>query len=64
MGKTKNFFRKIKDIKGTFYATWGTIKDRNGKDETEAKRIQKRWQEYTKFSSVQSLSCVSLFATP
>ena len=37
MGKTKNFFRKIKDTKGTFYATWGTIKDRNGKDETEVK---------------------------
>ena len=37
MGKTKNFFRKIKDTKGPFYATWGTIKDRNGKDETEVK---------------------------
>ena len=47
MGKTGNLFKKIKDIKGTFHAKMGTIKDRNGMDLTEAKDIQKRWQEYT-----------------
>ena len=38
--------RKI-DTKGTFHAKLGTIKDRNGKDLTEAENIKKRWQEYT-----------------
>ena len=35
------------DIKGTFHARMGMIKDRNGKDLTEAEEIKKRWQEYT-----------------
>ena len=35
------------DTKGTFYAKMGTIKDRNGKDLTEAEEIKKRWQDYT-----------------
>ena len=35
------------DIKGTFHARMGMIKDRNGKDQTEAEEIKKRWQEYT-----------------
>ena len=39
--------RKIRDIKGTFYAKMGSIKDRNGMDLTEAEDIKKRWQEYT-----------------
>ena len=39
MGKTGNLFKKIKDIKGTFHAKMGTIKDRNGMDLTEAKDI-------------------------
>ena len=39
--------RKFGDIKGTFHARMGTIKDRNGKDLTEAKEIKKMWQEYT-----------------
>ena len=47
MGKTRNLFKKIRDSKGTFHATMGTIKDRNGMDLTEAEHIKKRWQEYT-----------------
>ena len=47
MGKTRDFFEKIKDTKGIFHAKMGTIKDRNGMDLTEAEDIKKRWQEYT-----------------
>jgi len=47
MGKTRDLFKKIGDIKGTFHARMGPIKDRNSKDLTEAKEIKKRWQEYT-----------------
>ena len=47
MGKTRDLFKKIRDMKGTFHANMGTIKDRNGMDLTEAKDIKKRWQEYT-----------------
>ena len=47
MGKTRDLFKKIGDTKGTFYAKIGTIKDRNGKDLTEAEEIKKKWQEYT-----------------
>ena len=47
MGKTIELFKKIRDIKGTFHAKWGTIKDRNDKDLIEAEEIKKRWQEYT-----------------
>ena len=47
MGKTKDFFKKIRDTKGTFRAKMGLIKDRNGMDLTEAEDIKKRWQEYT-----------------
>ena len=47
MGKTRDFFKKIRDSKGTFHAKMGTIKDRNGMDLTEAEDIKKRWQEYT-----------------
>ena len=46
MGKTRNL-KKIRDIKGTFQAKMGTIKDRNGMDLTEVEDIKKRWQEYT-----------------
>ena len=48
MGKTRDLFKKIRDIKGTFHAKMGLIKDRNGMDLTEAEDIKKRWQEYTK----------------
>ena len=47
MGKTTDLFKKIRDIKGTFHAKMGTIKDRNRMDLTEAEDIKKRWQEYT-----------------
>ena len=47
MEKTRDLFKKIRDIKGTFDAKMGLIKDRNGMDLTEAKDIRKRWQEYT-----------------
>ena len=47
MRKTRELFKKIRDIKGTFHAKIGTIKDRNGMDLTEAEYIKKRWQEYT-----------------
>ena len=47
MGKTKDLFKKIRDIKGTFHAKMSTIKDRNGMDLTEREDIKKRWQEYT-----------------
>ena len=47
MGKTRDLFKKIRDIKGTFHANMGTIKDRNGMDITEAEDIKKRWQENT-----------------
>ena len=47
MGKTRDFFKKIRDIKGKFHAKMDTIKDRKGIDLTEAENINKRWQEYT-----------------
>ena len=47
MGRTRDLFKKIRDIKGTFYAKMSTIKDRNSMDLTEAEEIKKRWQEYT-----------------
>ena len=46
MGKTRDLFKNIRDTKGTFHAKMGSIKDRNGRDLTEAEDI-KRWQEYT-----------------
>ena len=47
MGKTRDHFKNIGDTKGTFHAKMGTIKDRNGKDLTEAEDIKKKWPEYT-----------------
>ena len=47
MGKIRDFFKKIRDTKGTFHAKMGKIKDRNNMDLTEADDIKKRWQEYT-----------------
>ena len=43
MGKPRDFFKKIRDIKGTFHAMMGSLKDRNGMDLTEAEDIKKRW---------------------
>ena len=47
MGKTRDFFKKIRDTKGTFHAKMASIKDRNGMDLTEAEDIKERWKEYT-----------------
>ena len=47
MGKIRDFFKKIRDTKGTFCIKMGKIKDRNDTDLTEAEDIEKRWQEYT-----------------
>ena len=47
MGKTRDLFKKIRHTKGIFHAKMGSIKDRNGRDLTEAEDIKKRWQEYT-----------------
>ena len=47
MGKTRDLFKKIRDTKGTFHVNMGSIKDRNGRDLTEAEDINKRCQEYT-----------------
>ena len=47
MGKTKDLFKKIRDIKGTFHAKMGTIKDRNGMALTNTEDINRSWQEYT-----------------
>ena len=47
MGKTRDLFKKIRDTKGICHAKMGSIKDRNGRDLTEAEDIKKRWQEYT-----------------
>ena len=44
---TRDLFKKIRDIKGTFHAKMGLIKDRNGMDLTETGDVKKRWQEYT-----------------
>ena len=45
--KTRDLFKKIRDTKGTFHVKMGSIKDRNGRDLTEAEDIKKRWQKYT-----------------
>ena len=47
MGKTRDLFEKIRDIKRTFRAKMGSIKDRTSKDPTEAEEIKKRWQKHT-----------------
>jgi len=46
MGKTRDLFKKIRHTKGKFHAKMGSIKDRNGRDLTEAEDIKKKWQEY------------------
>ena len=46
MGKARDLFKKIRNTKGIFHAKTGTIKDRNGMDQTEAEDIKERWEEY------------------
>ena len=53
LGKTRDFFKKIRDTKGTLHAKMGSIKDRNGMDRTEAEDI-KRWQDYTELCKKRS----------
>ena len=45
MGKTREL-KKIRDTKGTFYTRMGVIKNRNGKDQTQAEEIKKKWQKH------------------
>ena len=47
MGKTRDFFKKIRDTMGTLHTKMGSLKDRNGMDLTKAEAIKKRWQVYT-----------------
>ena len=47
MGKTRDLFKKIRDMKGIFHTKMGSIKDRNDMDLTEVENIKKRWQKYT-----------------
>ena len=47
MVKTRDLFKKIRNTKETFHAKMGSIKDRDGRDLTEAEDIKERWQEYT-----------------
>ena len=46
MGKTRDLFKKIRNTKRKFHAKMGSIKDRNGRNLTEAEDIKKRWQEF------------------
>ena len=54
MGKTRDLFKKIRDIKGTFHTQTGTIKKRNGMDLTEGEDIKRRYTEYTESEVAQS----------
>ena len=56
IGKTRDLFKNIRDIKEIFHAKMGTIKDRNGTDLTKAEDIKKRWQEYTEELNKKSYS--------
>ena len=47
IGKTRDLFKKIRDLKGIFHSKMGSIKDRNGMDLIEVENIKKRWKEYT-----------------
>ena len=56
MGKTRVFFKIIKDTKGRCYANIGPVKDRNGMDLKEAEDIKKRWQEYREEPYIKDLN--------
>ena len=55
MGRTRDLFKKIGDTKGTFHAQIGSVKDRNGKDLTEAEKIEKKWQDYIENYTTKAL---------
>ena len=50
MGKIRDLFKKVEDIKGIFHAKMGTIKDKNCKDLAKAEEVKKKWQEYTELN--------------
>ena len=54
MGKTRDLFKKIRDIKGTYLARLDTVKDKNNKPLTGAEEIKKRWQEHTELYEKRS----------
>ena len=54
IGKTRDLFKKNRDVKGTFDAKMGIIKDRNGMNLTDAEYIKKKWQEYTELYKKKS----------
>ena len=56
IGKARDLFQKIRDIKGTFHAKMGSLKDRNDMDLTEAEDIKKRWQDTQKNSTKKRCS--------
>ena len=60
MGKVRDLFKKIRDIKEIFHAEMGSIKDRNGMDLTEAEDIKRRWQEYGQSIGVSTSASVLL----
>ena len=62
MGKTRDLFKKIRDIKGTFHTKMDSIKDRNGMDLTEAEETKKRWQEYTK-NHIKKILMIQIMTT-
>ena len=70
MGKTNDLFKKIRDTKETFHVKMGTIKDRSGKQLTEAEEIKKRWQEYTEelykkdLNDLSNHDCVITYLDP
>ena len=59
-GKTRDFFKKIRDTKGTFHANMGSIKDRNGMDLTQAGDIRKRCQEYTELYKIFTTKIITM----
>ena len=60
MEKTRDLFKKIGDIKGTFHVRLGMIKDRNNKDLTQAEEIKKRWQEYTELNKKDLMNQITM----
>ena len=60
MEKTLDLFKKIGEIKGTFYARMGTTKDRNGMGLTEAEETKKKWQEYIELYKKVLMSWITM----
>ena len=55
MQKTRELFKKIRDIKGTFHAKLGTIKDRNGMDLTEETILRRGGRNTQKYCTKKVL---------